>query len=230
MDYNAVLRNKNSSFAEKERAFSFFFLQYRPEGVQFIYNKFKKYIPQLPEKAAEAEDFYQEAAALLFDKIKRGVLCHENHTCEAWFNQLAIGLIANRARAARALPQNRKEAEAEAASENPEDEPLRMVREARFVDFDSLKLKVFGSENKTEQTLENNDLRAQLDALITEVSDTCKQYFNLFFANGGTESLFDNWKQMNPKTTRNSFDATTATCRKKLRQLIEKHNIKTLNQ
>jgi hypothetical protein len=225
MDYNSILRNEKSVFALKETAYWFFMDKYETEARQFIRYKLK-------HLAKETDILYDKTAEMLKKKINEGELCRADKPCEAWFNNIANGYVSNAITAHIALvPANENYAQNEAVEPKP----------TRFIDFEQWKIKVFKTKNKNtqdaevEQASDQANLRQLLDSLITEVSQTCKDYFAVFLAD--EEDLFAWWKytrskdqdlndENNIKKLRSSFDATTSNCRKKMRELIVKHKIK----
>jgi DNA-directed RNA polymerase specialized sigma24 family protein len=227
MDYNLILRNPNTALLEKEAAFVYFIKKYQKEAKKFAYQKIKKYVSFSSEHDEAAKEIVQDACMLLLQKVRNGALCHADYTCEAWLNQLATGLIQNLRRRELGLPQI-YDADTDENAETPSPQ-------GRFVPIDTLLIKVFGTDNKIEQGHLRDDLRQKLDALIQEVSATCKDYFAVFLAED--EELFAWWKRTRAKEQdvedaavlkklRSSFDATTSNCRKTMRELIVKYNIK----
>lgn len=233
MNYNDILRDTNSSPAEKEAAFVYFIKQYQKEAKIFAYQRIKNYVSFSSEQDEKAKEMFQDASILLLQKIRNGELCRTDRTCEAWLNHLMIGLTNNLRRKTAALPQKNSKANKDDTA------PLqkRIIDIAAILEKEELSIKVFGTDNKIEQEHLRDDLRYKLDLLIKEVSSTCQEYFAVFFAQD--EDLFDWWKRTRGagknledasvlKKVRSTFDATTSNCKTKIRKLRDKYNIKFL--
>ncbi len=215
--YNEILRNAESPLILKEIAFWFFIAKYKEQALAFIQSKLQKRLEK------ETENIYSQAENKLLEKINKGDLCRPDSPCEAWFNQIASGYIANAFTAHTALPQIN-----ENYAENEDIAPVQ----TRFIDFDLLKIKFFGVGNKMEREIEARHLLEQLDSYIKQGSETCQKLFSLIRVD---EDLFDWWKEnkvkkgadlTDPKTlekVRNNLDATLSKCKKDLKNLLKNY-------
>ena len=122
----------------------------------------------------------------LWQNIKGGELLNSDSTAEAWFRQIVKGETQNELRRNSVRPTKKQTSENDDndgdGANNGNDRgncvSEKQACQPRLIDFDSLCVQFFGSENEVDETENTAHLREQLDLLINKVPATCKQLFS----------------------------------------------------